>query len=344
MSGPLATVGEVLALRCPAKLNLYLHVLGRRPDGYHELDTVFCALELSDLLIAARRGEPGIALRIVEGAGGGLPVAAGPDNLVHRAALAVLRAAGLDGRTGLAFHLHKRIPAGGGLGGGSSDAAAALRLANRLCGAPLAAAELDELAVGLGADVPFFLRGGTCRGRGIGERLEPLVDAPPLAFLLVLPPFGTDTGAVFRELAAQRNVGGAQPRSGISYRLDPRQHLAFFEVSRNDLEPPAMRRHPELAALFETLCDPAVAAGLRMSGSGSTLFAARATDAEIEAMVGRVRDRLAAQGTPADGPGAVRLLATRSAPGLAEPVVCAAGERPEWFGTDASERAGPEAG
>src|SRR5690606_24338765 len=119
-------MSEVLRLLPPAKLNLALRVVGRRPDGYHELETVFCAIDLCDELIARR--SDGLRLTVVQESGRGLPVPDGDDNLVLRAARAVLDALGRTDE-GLEFHLVKRIPAGGGLGGGSSDAAAALRLA-----------------------------------------------------------------------------------------------------------------------------------------------------------------------------------------------------------------------
>ena len=170
-------------LRAPAKLNLELRVLGRRPDGRHEVDTVLQAVDLCDRLTIAPA-----PVSSLESSGFAVP--AGADNLVLRAAAAV----GLVAR----FELTKRIPPGAGMGGGSSDAAAVLRAGGRN------QAELAAIAGGLGADVPFFLAGGRARGRGRGEILEPM---PPVAgwFALAWPGFEVPTGAVYR---AWDEVGG----------------------------------------------------------------------------------------------------------------------------------------
>ncbi len=272
---------SVLHRACPAKLNLGLQVVRRRDDGYHELDTVFQELELADDLWGCRSDQPGVHLEMSSEVGGdavGREVVAGDDNLVVRAAQAVLDSAGLrpDSR-GLRFALHKRIPAGAGLGGGSSDAAAALILTDALLGTGLAPERMASLAVGLGADVPFFLVGGTARGRGVGEVLERLPDSVAWEFQLLLPPFGCETVAVFRERARLEGTGFERQVHGVTYPGlgGPDGSVGPF---RNDLEEPALRIRPELAKLRDALRH-AGEGDACMSGSGSTLFVRRAREA-----------------------------------------------------------------
>ena len=210
----------------PAKLTVSLRVTGVRDDGYHLIDAEMISLDLADELVFAE----GDGLEIVGGAG--LPVVADDDNLVRRALRAVGRTAHVT--------LTKRIPAGGGLGGGSADAAAVLRWAG-----------CDDLAIAasLGADVPFCLRGGRARVTGIGDVLEPL---PPVdaTFTLLTPPFGVSTVAVYREWD---RMGG--PRAD----------------GANDLEPAALAVEPRLAEWRDRLGD-ATGATPVLAGSGSTWF------------------------------------------------------------------------
>jgi 4-diphosphocytidyl-2-C-methyl-D-erythritol kinase len=297
-----------LLLRAHAKVNLGLRVLGRRADGYHELDTTFHGLQLHDDLVA-ETSEGGIQLQVAFGDGhpgsgntgtpdpGSLDI--GPANLVHRAATAFL--AEIRAPDGARFFLRKRIPIGAGLGGGSSDAAAALHLLNQLHGAPLGSRELQGLAAGLGADVAFFLEGGTQRGRGRGEILTPLAH-PSLHFLLFLPPLGTSTAEVYKNHPAQLICGGQQV-SIPDDKAVPCKGLALPERLLNDLEGAAMGLYPELCELRAKIA----AAGMtepRMSGSGSTLYLVSETEqemAEAETKFGFLER---------DG---VRLLRTRSA-------------------------------
>ena len=210
-----------LSLPARAKLNLVLRIVGRRQDGYHLLDTLFHALELHDDLVLSLAPQ-GIALTVTA-EHASLQVAPGPDNLVERALRRFADAAGYRG--GFAAQLHKRIPHGGGLGGGSSDAAAALRLANELLGRPLADAALAQLGVALGADVPFFFRGGSQWGRGIGDELSP-ANVPPRWFVLLVPPFGCPTVDVYKRYgrAVRRKVASAPlrfPTPGIPQCASP---------------------------------------------------------------------------------------------------------------------------
>jgi len=255
---------SALWMRSRAKLNLQLRVTGRRADGYHLLDTLFHALELHDD-VAVHLGGSCVKATVTADAPS-LMVPSDERNLVVQAVQRLLDATGAD--AGFHIVVHKRIPNGGGLGGGSSNAACALRMANALLGAPLDHDGLARLAVGLGADVPFFLRGGTQRGRGVGDELSP-EPWPARHFVLLLPPYGCDTAAVYkihaRGLADEaggdtlaRNVQvspGDSPDSGLC----------------NDLEAAAEQLRPSLRRLRELVAASGYA-NVRMSGSGSTLF------------------------------------------------------------------------
>lgn len=248
-----------------AKLNLHLEVVGRRADGYHELRTIFQTIDLADE-IEIERAAGGIDLEVEGGS-----VAAGPENLVHRAAAAFLERWGAVG-DGARLRLIKRIPAGGGLGGGSANAATVLLGMCSIWRVRPSYAELWPVARALGADVPFFLVGGTALGFGRGDEVVPLPDgdAAALELWLALPPFGTPTPEVFAALGdAFRNAPsplllgaeiGAPPGRGRS------------RIGENDLEAPAFRLWPELEAIYTSLLG-AGASAVRMSGSGSTLFA-----------------------------------------------------------------------
>ena len=221
-----------VVLVAPAKLTVSLRVRGRRPDGYHELEAEMVSLDLCDRLVVDPAGE-GVEVSVGGPWAGALTT--GVDNLVSRALALVGRTAHV--------HLEKRIPVGGGLGGGSADAAAVLRWAGRT--------DLAE-AAGLGADVPFCVRGGRALVRGVGERVEPLPFAERSFVLLVLP-FPVDTAAAYRAwdvLAAERRAG-----------VDP--------DARNDLTAPALMVEPRLARWRDLFAE---ATGRRpaLAGSGST--------------------------------------------------------------------------
>ncbi|MCX5891772.1 MAG: 4-(cytidine 5'-diphospho)-2-C-methyl-D-erythritol kinase, partial [Deltaproteobacteria bacterium] len=179
---------------CPAKVNLYLRVLGRRADGYHDLVTVMQPLSLADELTVTPGGE---AIRFTCDH----PDLQGPENLVYRAALGFQEAAGV--KVAAHFELRKRIPVAAGLGGGSSDAAGALKALNHLYGSPLAEAQLQVLAAGLGADVPFFLGKGPAVGRGTGTELTPMA-LPPYNYLLLNPGVPLSTRWVYENLDLSR--------------------------------------------------------------------------------------------------------------------------------------------
>ncbi len=231
---------------CRAKINLYLRVLGRMPEGFHQLETLFQEIDLHDTLIW--REQPTLEFSL-EGAGAG-PLT---DNLVWRAIQGFAVASGCSpwGH----FHLLKRIPVGGGLGGGSSDAAATLRLLQRLHHAPLGNAELARLALSLGSDVPFFLEGGFQLGLGRGEQLAAAkADVPARAGFLIVPSVALNTGEVFRAYAAgHRSVQPAQARLG-----------------ENDLLAAATSISATFAAFFGRLSAVLEGEPWCMTGSGST--------------------------------------------------------------------------
>lgn len=234
-----------------AKVNRSLVVLGKRPDGYHELDTVFQAVGLTDRLTFERSDL--LTLHVDDPS-----IPSGPENLVLRAARALAEAVGFRPRA--AITLEKRIPSGGGLGGGSSDAAVTLLGLSALWELDLSLDLLSRVGARLGSDVPFFLHGGTARGLGRGERIEPLADFPPQAVVLVMPPFPVSTPAVFGrlEVRAWDGLGGGAFEAGD----DP---------DRNDLEPAAEALFPALRDVRDAL-GRAGAARARLSGSGSTVF------------------------------------------------------------------------
>lgn len=268
-------VGPVLRLFCPAKLNLHLRVTGRRDDGYHLLETLFHAIDLGDDLWAAPSDGPLSLTITADDAREALPVA--DDNLVLRAARAFVAHTGHRGS--FAFHLHKRTPHGGGLGGGSSDAAATLRLCNELTAVPLDSRALHALAAPLGADVPFFLTGGTQWGTGTGTELTPCANAPRLFLTLLVPPFGCPTAEVYRMYAAhwQAPLHVARvPR--VRDLLHAIADIAGRGGIVNDLAAAAELVRPELARLRERAEGLGVGR-VAMTGSGSTLFVHAATAA-----------------------------------------------------------------
>ena len=251
-----------LMVRAHAKVNLDLRILGTRPDGYHELRTVFQSIELHDTLVCAERPGP----FTLKSRSTTIPL--DHDNLVWKAAAALWRALGRAGEpTDTAVTLEKVIPMEAGLGGGSSAAAAALLAFARLWGgAPLTL--LREVAGGIGADVPFFLSGGTALGLGRGEEIYPLVDLPPHWIVIVQPAYGVSTAEAYTWYDEDR-VAGVKEHRELQVLPVPWPSRAAQMI--NDLEPPVVRRHPEISDIKDQLrAGGAVAAA--MSGSGSAVF------------------------------------------------------------------------
>lgn len=232
----------------PAKINLFLHVVGRRDDGYHLLQTVFRFLDYGDILRCEPRHDERIVLATV------LPGVAAEGNLIVRAAEALHRATGA--RAGVTLHLDKRLPLGGGLGGGSSDAATTLIALNQLWRTGLDAQQLQQIGLALGADVPIFIHGHSAFAEGVGERFTDV--APPSAWYLVLiPPVAVPTATIFNAPGLCRDtspIAAADWQPGFGH---------------NDLEAVACALYPEVAVHLAWLRQWGDA---RMSGSGACCF------------------------------------------------------------------------
>lgn len=235
----------------PAKINLALHVRGRRADGYHQLESWFAFADFGDQLHARPAADWALDVRGPMAAA----LAGEAGNLVLRAAAAFAAASGLPQR--FAFTLEKRIPVAAGLGGGSADAAAALRLLNRLAGEPLGAAQLAQLAAALGADVPACLRSTSQLGSGTGTVLRPAPAVAGSRLLLANPGVAVATAAVF---AAWDGI-------------DRGPLAADWPAARNDLQAAAIRLQPAIADVLRWLRGMKGAQHVRMSGSGATCFA-----------------------------------------------------------------------
>ncbi len=256
-----ANQGGSVTLRAPAKVNLFLRVLERRSDGYHNLDTVMQKLELSDLLTLAVTEESGIVLRCPDS---DLPE--DRSNIVWRAAEAFLAACGCE-KLGLAITLEKNIPIAAGLGGGSSDAGTVLTGLNRLLAAGLTIAELIELARPLGADVPFFVTGyGAVRAEGIGDRMVPLPSLKNCSFVLVNPGFSVSTRWVYEKYAL--TMAGKDSKL---YDSQKKMDHLLLPSGVNDLERVTLSLYPEIELLKQKLLVHG-AASVLMSGSGPTVF------------------------------------------------------------------------
>jgi 4-diphosphocytidyl-2-C-methyl-D-erythritol kinase len=253
----------------PAKVNLYLHVVGRRADGYHLLDSLVAFADIGDRV----EGSPADLLSLaVGGPEADALTDLGDDNLVLRAArlyLEAARNAGAASARGAALFLDKRLPTASGIGGGSSDAAATLRVLDHLSGSVLAPAALEVLAARLGADVPACLLARPVWMGGVGELLEPATSLPAAGIVLANPRVTLATPAVFR--------GRGGPFSGPDrFTAMPREAAglaAALAARRNDLTPAALRLVPEIAEILEQLAGLPGALLARMSGSGATCFA-----------------------------------------------------------------------
>ncbi len=261
-----------------AKINLGLEVVGRRPDGYHDIRTLFQEISLADTLEIEPAPGPEIVL-----SGDDPSVPWDETNLVHRAALAVRERSGA-GR-GAVLRVSKRIPAGGGLGGGSSDAAAALRGLNDLWQAGMTRDELAGLGRGLGADVPYFLHGGLCLGEDRGDRLTELADLPPHFVVLAFPPFPVSTALVYRSL----------PPSALTSEEKDSKIIRFLRTGElgsleNRLEETIFRLFPELRVYPAQFRKNGAALSL-VTGSGSAVFGLFRDRAGAESCLADMRSR-----------------------------------------------------
>ena len=267
----------------PAKVNLYLHLRGRRADGYHLLDSLAVFPAIADrLTVVPGSGPgsgPGLSLEIGGPFGSGL--SAESDNLVLRAARALAEAHGLA--PDAALRLEKHLPLAAGIGGGSSDAAAALRLLSRLWGVAIP----DGLALSLGADVPVCLGAPEPRlMAGIGEQLSPAPPMPEFWIVLVNPGAAVATGAVFAAVDGRDNLPGPPSSSWPPPLTDFAALTGWLARQRNDLQPAAVSICPAIAEVLAALGDAPLA---RMSGSGATCFALHGREAEAQAQAERLR-------------------------------------------------------
>jgi 4-diphosphocytidyl-2-C-methyl-D-erythritol kinase len=261
---------NTLTLPAPAKLNLFLHVTGRRDDGYHTLETLLVPIDRGDRVTLSERSDSAV----VRGRGA---VEVDPsDDIAVRAARVLQRNCGIQ--RGVGIDIDKRIPIGGGLGGGSSDAATVLLGLNRMWQLGLSRRALMAMGLELGADVPFFIFGEPAFARGIGEVLE-AVSFPPTWFLVIAPPVRVATAAIFAAPELTRNGGSA------------RMSVFSEGYGCNDLQAVAVSRFPEIAACLDALSrEAAGAAPIGMSGSGSCVFAAfSAEGAALQALTAMAR-------------------------------------------------------
>lgn len=288
---------ESLTVRAPAKLNLSLAVLARRPDGYHDIESLMVPVSLCDTLVVRPTESPGIVLRVryagaIATADGSVLTGDVPTdgrNLVVRAAEALAAAAGVT--RGLEIDLTKEIPAGSGLGGGSSDAAAVLMAAARVWALDWSHDQLAAVGGRIGSDIPWFFAGGPAIASGRGELLEPVADIPPLPAVIVRPAAGLATAAVYGQCTpAPARRGDAARLAMALARGDTR---AAAGLMHNQLEPPARALCPDVDRLLEAL-GQAGALAPRMTGSGSACFALTRTATEARGIAAR----LAAQRRP----------------------------------------------
>jgi 4-diphosphocytidyl-2-C-methyl-D-erythritol kinase len=261
---------ELTDCTAPAKLNLFLHVTGRRPDGYHTLQTVFQLIDWADTLHFSRRGDG----RIVHT--NPLDGVAPEDDLTVRAARLLQQTSGC--RYGVDIGIFKRLPRGGGLGGGSSDAATTLLALNRLWQLELPRATLMSLGLKLGADVPFFIFGQNAFAEGVGEALQPVV-LPPSVYLVIHPGVEVPTAAIFSDEGLTRDT--------------PPLIIADFlachfphEFGKNDLQAVAARKYAEVAQALAWLGSRSSHA--RMSGSGACVFARYTDEAAAQAVLAQL--------------------------------------------------------
>ena len=242
-----------ITLPSPAKLNLFLHIVGRRPDGYHELQTLFQFLDCGDeITLSLTPEQPGVRLE------SSLPGVSDEDNLIIRAAKAIANKTSGE-LPGVSIRIHKRLPMGGGLGGGSSNAATTLLGLNHLWGLKLGLDELAEIGLSLGADVPVFVRGHAAFGEGIGEKLTPAF--PPEDWFVVLKPAcNINTGKIFSAKGLTRDT--ARITIAPAFEGDASRY-------RNDCEDVVLKLYPEVKQSMDWLTQFGPA---RLTGTGACIF------------------------------------------------------------------------
>jgi len=252
---------EALSL---AKVNFGLEIAGLRPDGYHELRTLFQTINLSDRLVFRPGTENKIRLT------GDLPVIGWDEsNLIYRAALTLQQETGTE--QGVEIEVQKIIPPGRGLAGGSSNAAVTLLVLNRFWGLNLPVQQLLELGASIGADVPFFFYGGLCFGAGRGERLEPRPDWLAGWLVLVIPDFALSTSRVFKEYEAISPSLTSSGKESKIIQFLTRRDRSLFRQLKNDLELVAFKIYPQLAEIKQEMMQSGAELSM-MTGSGSAIY------------------------------------------------------------------------
>jgi 4-diphosphocytidyl-2-C-methyl-D-erythritol kinase len=264
--------------RAAAKINLALHVVGRRENSYHELDTVAVFADIADVVEVS----PADVLCLSISGRFAAHAPADEENIVLRAARRLLEESGAG--KGAAIRLEKNLPAGTGFGGGSADAAAVLHALNKLWGLSLDAAELNAISAPIGADIPMCLAGRALRARGIGEGIDPIEGWPPLPLVLVWPGRPVSTAAVFGALTRRDNAPLPEPRAAST----PAELAEWLSACRNDLEAPALEAAPEIGQALSALRETPGCLLARMSGSGSGCFALYAGMTEAQSAAAQV--------------------------------------------------------
>jgi 4-diphosphocytidyl-2-C-methyl-D-erythritol kinase len=250
-----------MTIDAPAKVNLTLRVLGRRDDGFHEIETLMAPITLADRLEISLRSEQSIRLTCTDPS-----VPSDPSNLAHRAAAAFANHSGL--KFGVDIHIEKNIPHGAGLGGGSSDAAAVLVALDRLLTTKMPAEKLERIAAAMGSDIPFFVRSQPAICRGRGEIIEPFEELPPADILLVKPPFPIPTPWAYKAWAnSEKPSATFQQFHGSISLVNDLEAPVFSKYLLLPVLKSAMQKHPNVSAAM-------------MSGSGSTIFAILRDSAE----------------------------------------------------------------
>jgi 4-diphosphocytidyl-2-C-methyl-D-erythritol kinase len=279
-------------IRAPAKINLTLRVVGKRADGYHLLDTIMLPVSLFDeinIRIAQRKevGRPHGEAMVKVTCDHPL-VPRDENNLVHRAALLLLKRARI--RPPIEIHIRKRIPLGGGLGGGSTDAAATLIGLNRLLKLHLTAEQLERVGLSLGADVPFFIRARPARARGIGERLKRLRGVPRFWLVVLYPGFPVSSAWVYRNLRLKLT----KPSVNTSIAPSLKSFSKLGGLLVNDLEAVTINKYPQIGSL-KTRLARAGAVTVLMSGSGSSVFGIFGSKRKAQDAFRRLRQEEGAQ-------------------------------------------------
>ncbi len=275
-------MGETVSQSAPAKINLALHVTRRRDDGYHDLESLIVFADIGDDLEAEIAEEDSLSLSgpFADGLGNG------PTNLVLRAVAAFRQRWPDRAPPGVRLHLVKNLPVASGIGGGSADAAAALRIMAELADEAVPVPELLDLAAGLGADVPACLLSRPLVARGVGEILSPLPEFPQLHITLVNPKVPVSTPDVFRRLRAHDNY----PLPALPEPLTrPAQLGIWLNETRNDLQPPAVKLVPEIGHLVEELAEMSGIMLARMSGSGATVFGLFGSEGQAHEAASQIR-------------------------------------------------------